>query len=145
MTPQESRDLVHRFFEEFLNQQKLDRVEDYVTRNWVNHDPSMPPLQGYEGAKQLVRTLAGGFPDLRVRIEDIIAEADRVAARFSFTGTHRGDFMGVAATGRKITSSGCGLFRIQDGRLAENWVVFDAMGVAKQIGMIQEPERATEK
>lgn len=145
MTEFENREVVRRFFDEFMNEQKLDKVEDYVTRNWVNHDPSMTPLQGYDGAKQLVRMLTGGFPDMKVRIEDIIAEGDRVAVRFSFAGTHKGNFFGASATGNKVSSSGCGIFRIQDGRLAENWVVFDAMSLAKQIGLIPEMERAVQK
>jgi predicted ester cyclase len=87
MTQWENREVVRRFFDEFMNERKLDKVEDYVTRNWVNHDASLPPLQGYEGAKQLVRMLTGGFSDLKVRIEDVVAEGDRVAVRFSWAGT----------------------------------------------------------
>jgi predicted ester cyclase len=145
MTTLENREVVRRFFDEFMNERKLDKVEDYVTRNWVNHDPSLTTMEGYEGARQLVRTLTGGFPDMKIRIEDIIAEGDRIAVRFSFVGTHKGDFMGAAATGKKVNASACGIFRVQDGRLAENWVVFDALGLAKQIGMIPEMERASQK
>ncbi len=142
MTQLENREVVRRFFEEFMNEQKLDNVQDYVTRNWVNHDPALTPLQGYEGAKELVRILTGGFPDMKLKIEDVIAEGDRVAVRFSLSGTHKGSFQGASPTGKKVSASACGIFRIQDGRLAENWVVFDAMSLAKQIGLIPEMERA---
>jgi predicted ester cyclase len=139
MTPQENRGAVRRFFDELLNEQKLDRVEDYVTPDWAYHDPSTSPLHGLAGAQQLVRTVVeGGFPDMKFKIEDIVAEGDRVAVRYLFTGTHQ-------ATGKKVTAPGCGIFRIQDGRVAETWAVFDVMTVQKQLGMIPEAERAGRK
>ncbi len=136
MTPQENREAVRRFFGEFMNEQKLGSVEDYVTRDWDYHDPSTPPLHGYEGARQLVRTVAaGGFPDMKFKIDDIVAEGDRVAVRYLFTGTHQ-------ATGRKVSASGCGIFRIEDGRVAETWAVFDVMSVQKQLGIVPDVARA---
>jgi predicted ester cyclase len=133
---QGNKEIVRRFFEEFMSEQRLDRVDDFVTADWLYHDPSLPDLHGRDGAQQLVRTVAaGGFRDMRFKIEDSLAESDRVGVRYAFTGTHQ-------ATGKKITASGCGIFRIQDGRVAEVWAIFDVMSVQRQLGTIPEAERA---
>jgi predicted ester cyclase len=110
-----------------------DNVEKYFATNWVNHDPSLPPLKGLEGAKQLV-ALWSGFSNLKVTIEDSVAEGDRVALRFVITGTHTGPFMGIAPTGKPIKVTGTGIFKIVERKATDNWVNFDALGLLQQLG-----------
>jgi hypothetical protein len=79
------------------------------------------------------------FPDFRFELEDLIAEGDEVAVRLSVSGTHRGEMMGMAPTGKGVTASGIEVFRFQNGKIAEHWAAFDALGMLRQIGVIPVP------
>lgn len=111
------------------------KVETAFAENWVNHDPSLPPMQGLEGARQLV-ALWGGLSKRKVVIEDSVSDGDRVAVRFRITGTHTGDMVGIPATGRLVNLTATGIFRIVDGKAADNWVNFDALGLLQQVGTV---------
>jgi predicted ester cyclase len=113
-------------------------VDKVFASNWVNHDPSLPPLQGLEGAKLLI-TLWSGLANRKVTIEDSVADGDRVAVRFKMEGTHTGEMMGIQATGKKVNVTGMGLFRIVGGKTADNWVNFDALGLLQQLGTVPMP------
>ena len=108
-------------------------VSKYFADNWVNHDPSLPPLKGLEGARQLIG-MWSAMSDRKVVIEDSVGEGDRVALRFLITGTHTGLFMGIPATGKAIHVTGSGIFRVVDGKATDNWVNFDALGLLQQLG-----------
>jgi predicted ester cyclase len=113
-------------------------VEKYFAPNWVNHDPSLPPLQGLEGAKQLIN-LWSALTDREMVVEDAVAEGDKVAMRFNFSGKQTGELMGISPTGKTIHLSGTGIFRIVDGKLTDNWVNIDALGMLQQLGAVPTP------
>jgi predicted ester cyclase len=115
-----------------------DQLSQIFAANWVNHDPSLPPMQGLEGAQQLI-TLWSGLSKRKVTIDDSVSEGDQVAVRFQITGTHSADFMGWPATGRLISVAATGIFHIVDGKVTDNWVNFDALGLLQQIGAIPMP------
>ena len=83
--------------------------------------------------------MRGAFPDYRFEVEDLIAEGDRVVARVTVSGTHLGEMMGLAPTGRRISTSGIEVFRFEDGKMAEHWAAFDALGMLRQIGLVPVP------
>src|SRR5512135_3358553 len=112
------------------------------TADWVNHDPSLPPMSGLAGAEQLLGLFRTAFSNLKVQIEDSIEAGDKVAARIRMTGTHTGPLMGVPATGKPISVLGTGIFRVVDGKLAENWVNLDALSLMQQIGAVPAPGQA---
>jgi predicted ester cyclase len=114
-------------------------VGEYFTPNWVNHDPSLPPLQGLEGAAGLLRIWRTAFSNLKAEIEDLVEEGDKVACRFRISGTHSGPLMGVPASGKPVSVLATGIFRVADGKLAENWVNLDALGILQQIGAVPAP------
>jgi len=114
-------------------------VDKYFAPNWVNHDPSLPPMQGLEGAKQLI-DLWSAISNRKVTIEDSVAEGDRVAMRFTISGTHTGSLMGIAPTGKTIQVSASGIFRVVDGKATDNWVNFDALGMLQQLGAVPMPQ-----
>jgi predicted ester cyclase len=116
----------------------LEQIGQVFAANWVNHDPSLPPLQGLEGAKQLI-ALWSGLSKRKVTIEDSISEGDQVAVRFRINGTHSAEFMGVPASGRLVNVSATGIFKIVDGKATDNWVNFDALGLLQQIGAVPMP------
>jgi steroid delta-isomerase-like uncharacterized protein len=135
-------DLVRRFFTA-LDANDGDTLASLVTQDWVNDDPAMPPLSGPDGARALAATLTGAFPDFESRILLTVEDADHVAVHVRHTGTHHGDFMGVPATGRAAAVTSTGILTIRDGRIAENRVVFDALGLLTQLGVIPAPEPTT--
>jgi predicted ester cyclase len=114
-------------------------VGEYFTPNWVNHDPSLPPLQGLEGAVGLLRIWRTAFSELKAEVEDAVEAGDKVACRFRISGTHSGPLFGVPASGKPVSVLATGIFRVADGKLAENWVNVDALGILQQIGAMPAP------
>jgi predicted ester cyclase len=104
-------------------------------------DPDYPQLKGLEGLQQLFDMDFKAFPDWHETIEDIIAEGDKVWVRLFYTGTYTGQFIGLALTGKKITSKAVDIYRIVNGKLAEYWNVTDNLTIQKQIGAIEYTEK----
>jgi predicted ester cyclase len=121
---------------------KTADLAQIVAPNWANHDPNLPPMQGLEGAKQLVNMWHTGFPDMKFTIEDSLCEGDKVALRFRLVGKNTGAFMNMDATGKSVNGTGTGIFKVVNGKLTDNWVNFDALGVMQQLGFVPVPERA---
>src|SRR5512137_2280149 len=113
-------------------------VEKYFASNWVNHDPSLSPLKGLDGARQLI-ALWSGFSNMSLTIEDTLSQGDRVAVRFRLSGTHSGPVLGIAPTGKKINITGTGIFKVVNGKATDNWVNFDSLGLLQQLGADQLP------
>lgn len=140
MTPEESKELVQRFYDEAWNANNLDVYDELVAEDFVDHQalPGLPP--GREGFKQLNAMFRSAFPDVRVDVDAHAAEGDRVACRWTSTGTHQGDLFGIPPTGRKVTVSATVIYRIEDGRLAEGWISRDDVGMMRQLGVLPGPE-----
>jgi predicted ester cyclase len=113
-------------------------VEKYFAPNWVNHDPTLPPMKGLEGARQLISTWSG-FSNVSVTIEDSLSQGDRVAVRFRMTATHSGPVLGIPPTGKTINITGTGIFKVVDGKATDNWVNIDSLGLLQQLGAVQLP------
>lgn len=140
---EENKALVRRWFEEIFNQQDFDVAEEIVARDHVDHDPALPDTPpGPEGVKQSVGLYHGAFPDAHITIEDQIAEGDRVVTRWTGRGTHRGDLMGVPPSDNRVTVAGVTINRISDGKIAESWDNYDALGMMRQVGAIHSPEQS---
>jgi steroid delta-isomerase-like uncharacterized protein len=122
-----------RFFETAENG-NLDALDTIVSTDYVLHDPSMPEeVRGVEGAKEMIEAYRAGF-GLRVTVEHQITEGDYVATRYTARGTHNAEFMGVAPTGRDVTVSGICISRCHDGKIVEEWDLWDSLGALQQIG-----------
>lgn len=133
-------------FEKLIRLQEsgdLNTADQIIAPNWVNHDPSMPPLQGIEGFKQLTMLFRSAFPDMRVEIEDILAEGDKVSARLHLRGTNSGPFMGMPPTGKAVDVTATGIFRVVNGRVSDNWVNLDALKMMQQLDVIPAPGQAS--
>ena len=135
---EQDKHLIRTFYEEVLNKGDLDRIPELCSEDIVDHEspPEMP--QGIEGIKAFVSMFREAFPDLRVTVEDELAEGDRAAARSRWTGTHDGQFMGVPPSGNRIDIEAIDIIRIVDGKAAEHWGVTDNMELMQQIGAIQQ-------
>lgn len=95
--------------------------------------PPLPDIRGIDEERRFIAWVRAAFPDLLVEIEDQVAEGDRVAARVMHRGSHRGDFLGIAPTGRAVAYEGTVIFRIADGRIAERWGTVDLYGLLAQL------------
>jgi steroid delta-isomerase-like uncharacterized protein len=145
MTEEKNKVLNRRFVEEVINQGNLDAIEELIDPGAVDHaaPPGFPT--GREGAKHFAAMMRSAFPDLRLTIEDMISEGDKVVMRGTWSGTHQGEFMGIPATGRRVTVSQIDISRVADGRMVEHWGQFDALGLMQQLGVIPPPEQASER
>lgn len=108
------------------------------TADFAAHVPGFPSFDN-AGWKQFVWGFADAFPDLHLIVEDVVASEDKVAARIGFRGTHRGDFMGIPATGREVTFASMEFNRVVGGRVAEHWVLIDMLGLLQQLGAAPAP------
>jgi steroid delta-isomerase-like uncharacterized protein len=128
--------LIHRFVEEVQNQHQVDAIDKFLAPSFVNHDP-LPGLPGtVEGAKQFHRMLFAAFPDLHMIVHDQAAEGDKVWTRKTATGTHRGEFLGISASGKSIAWKIIDIMTIQHGKITEHWVVADVLGLMQQLGAV---------
>ena len=131
----ENKAVVRRFYETF-EKWDLSILDEVLASNFVEHNPFPEQPTGPEGMKQVLGMMRAAFPDSEMSVEDLIAEGDKVAVRAEMTGTHRGEFMGLPATGNKVTVTGISIYSVVDGKIAEHWEQFDAMGMMQQLGAI---------
>jgi steroid delta-isomerase-like uncharacterized protein len=143
MSTDNNKALVRRYVEEVLNQRNLAVVDELFASSFVDHDSSMPEAKGPAGIKQLAAMVHASFPDLHFKIEDMIAEGDKVVYRYSVSGTHQKDFMGIAATGKQISFTGIHIYRVDDSKLQEEWENWDTLGLMRQLGVIPQSKSAT--
>jgi steroid delta-isomerase-like uncharacterized protein len=130
----ENKALYRRWFEQVVSRGDLDLADELLARDYVLHFPGMPAPVDREGHKQLVMMFRAGFPDWVETVDDVIAERDKVVIRVTGRGTHQGEFQGIPPTGRQVTATGIGIGRIADGRIAEAWAAYDALGLVGQLG-----------
>jgi steroid delta-isomerase-like uncharacterized protein len=141
---EQDKDLARRFYDEVVNTGDVDRVAEFCTEDFVDHEEGLPGQpEGIEGVKAFVQIFREGFPDLHASVEDIMGEGDRIAARVRMTGTHQGEFLGVPASGSRIDIEAIDIVRIVDGRAAEHWGVTDTMALMQQIGAVPEEAAAS--
>ena len=133
MSAEESKAVMRRFWEVW-EQGNLDLLAELLAPEYINHTlatPDLPP--GPEGVKEVVSMFHSAMPDLRVVIEDMIAEGDRVATRYALEGTHRGDLFGVAPTGRALSIKSMTVERLSGGKIVEHWRVTDELDMMRQL------------
>jgi steroid delta-isomerase-like uncharacterized protein len=131
-----NKELLRRFFEELFNRGNLDVADEIVGTNYLNHDAVPGEAPGRAGLKAFVVYLRTAFPDIHFTVEDLIAEDDKVVTRWSVTGTQKGEFAGVPATGKSVHVSAINIHRLSDGQIHEAWLNFDALGMMQQLGAI---------
>jgi steroid delta-isomerase-like uncharacterized protein len=136
MSAETNKALIRRWIEEAINKQNLALVDELFTSDYVNHyfPPGLP--QGPEGEKIFSSGFFTAFPDGQMIIENLLAEGDEVAVRWIYSGTHTGSFMNLPPTGKPFSAQGVNIFRIANGKIAENWASFDMLGLLQQLGAV---------
>jgi steroid delta-isomerase-like uncharacterized protein len=133
--------LVRRFYDQVLNSRQFEAIDDIAVADYEEHDPLPGQGEGRNGLRDRVTMLAGALAPT-FTVEDVVAEADRVVVRWTNSGRHVGDFLGIPPTDRPFAIAGIDIYRIANGRLAEHWHVVDQLAMLQQLGLIPAPERA---
>src|ERR687895_2309284 len=137
---EQNKHVVHQFFEA-LDRQDTERMDQLVSStNYSLHFSGMPPMDWNANKKEFLAPLTKAFPDLRRNIVDMVAEGDKVAVSINVTGTYKGEFQGIPATGKQVSFTAMDILTIIDGKVTEEWSTADMMGLMQQIGAI--PQRS---
>lgn len=128
--------IVERFYEEVFNQGREEVLDEIISPDYMDYGHN-PPGQGVEGAKQDYRDATAVFSDTHYTIDELIATEDKVIARWTGTYTHSGDFVGIPATGKKVSLTGISIYRLANGKLVETRNAVNWMGLLQQLGAIQ--------
>jgi steroid delta-isomerase-like uncharacterized protein len=142
MSTEDNKALVRRSIEELWNQGKVALIDEFGDASFIHHDPDFPTFQTREDYKRWVTESRNSFPDLHLTIEDMIAEGDQVAVRWTLRGTNTGAMvtpMYIPATGKQVTVTGTTIDRFADGKLVEDWHQGDIMGFMQQLGLVPAP------
>jgi len=136
-----NKNLLRRFVDA-INKKQLDLLDELCSPNYVWHGIGSPNIRedvrGIQNFKKAVAEFTTAMPDLKVIIEDLVAERDRVAVRYTEIGTHTGaTFAGIPPTGKRVEWTAVDIYRVENGKLAEEWFVDDSLGILKQLGAIK--------
>ena len=135
MSLEDNKQLARDYFKAFLAKD-VAWFGDHIEPGFRRHDPGLPfEVVGPQGVEQLADALLPAIPDMRLEIEDVVAEGEKVLVRLTIHGTHGGELLGIPATGRTLQVAVLDLFHIRDGRLAEHWALLDNLGMLKQLGV----------
>jgi steroid delta-isomerase-like uncharacterized protein len=140
---QRNKQVVRQLFEA-TDKHDTERMGQLISStNYLFHFPGMPPMD-WNTTKQFSTALVSSFPDLRHEIVDMVAEGDKVAVRLSVTGTHKGELQGIPPTGKKVTFDAMDFITLIEGKVSEEWLNADIMGLMQQIGAIPGESYATD-
>ena len=138
MSTEQNKALARRWIEEASKNPAL--FDELLAPNFVQYFSGAPePIRGIEASKQLNAVYRTAFPDFVTTVENLVAEGDKVAIRWSVRGTHTGDFQGIPPTGKHGMVTGTDIVRIEGGKIVEDWGVFDSLGLLQQLGVIPVP------
>lgn len=135
MSIEDNKNTVRRFFEEGPSKGDLRAADELLAPDFALHTP-LPSAPGIQGMNDVISACRAAFEHLNVTVEDMVAENDRVAARFTARGIHKGAFMGLPPTGKSITMTGIEVFRMENGRIAELWGEANLLGLMQQLGIL---------
>ena len=136
MDPEGMRRFARERVEVLFNRGELDRVEEFVTEDFVNHEAWPGEDPGYEGFRLRLRRLREAVPDLNMEVHESLAEGDLVAYRATLTGTQTGPLLGIPPTGKPFSAQQMHFLRMRDGKASEHWACRDDLGMLMQLGII---------
>jgi steroid delta-isomerase-like uncharacterized protein len=137
MSTEQNKALVRRLVDEILNGRNLRVMDDIFSTAFVEHEelpPGTPP--GREGPRILFNMLHTAFPDFKATIEQLIAEGDKAVVYMKWTGTHKGEFMGIPPTGKRFSIGVMDIIRFADGEAVEHWGIMDSATMMQQLGVM---------
>ena len=136
MPTADNKNVIKTFIEEVLNEGRFERLDELVLEDFVELDPLPGQSQGREGLREVLRQMRAAFPDIHWVVDEMIGEADKVCTRFTWTGTQRGSFLGVPATGRHVAVKGIVIDRLNGGKMADSRILMDTLSMMQQLGVV---------
>lgn len=137
----DNKQIVHRFFEQCWNEGNTNMIGECLTDNVRIHDPVFPNLTaGANNMKAHIESCRRAFPDIKFSIDDTIAERNEVVIHWTARGTHKGDFLGMHPTNRKATVTGTSIYRLDNGKIVEQWAHWNLMSMMEQLGVQNAPQ-----
>lgn len=130
-----NKELCRRWMEDVINTKNVGLIDELLASDYRLHRPGQE-VNGIAEVKALVRTYFDAFPDLECSIADLLADGEKVILRWTVTGTHTGDLLGISPTGKSVTVAGIMISRVAGGKIAEEWESLDELGMLKQIGAL---------
>ena len=141
MSAEQNKALIRQMVEEVFNKGNFDKVDEYLAPNFVEHEELPPGIpRGREGLKVLTAMMRSAFPDFKATFHDVITEGDKVVIRMTWSGTQKGEFMGIPPTGKSISIGVIDIIRVTGDKGVEHWGVMDSMLMMQQLGAIPAPE-----
>ena len=131
----ENKEVVRRLWGEVWQKNEA-AIETVIAPTFIGHFTGFPEVHGIDGFRQFFTLNYTAFPDLVSRVDDLLAEGDKVTVRYTVTGTHAGELLGHAPTGKPITNTGIAIYRVADGKIVEAWGESDNLGLLQQVGIV---------
>jgi steroid delta-isomerase-like uncharacterized protein len=128
--------IINRFIDEILNQGRFEVAEEIVAKDFVELDPLPGQAQGRDGLVEVLKGMRSAFPDIHWTVEETIADGEKVATRFTWTGTQKGAFLGIPATGRSVSVKGVVIDRVVDGLMTDSRILMDTLSLMQQLGVV---------
>jgi steroid delta-isomerase-like uncharacterized protein len=135
-TAENNKAVIRKFLDEVINQNRMGRADDLVLEDFVELDPSPGQRQGREGLKEVLGMMRAAFPDIHWIVEEMVAEGEKVVTRFTWTGTHRGSFLGVPPTGKSVSVKGVVIDELAGGKMSASRMLMDSLGMMQQLGVV---------
>jgi len=143
MSAEQNKEIFRKLVEQALNRGNMSVVDELLAPDFIEHEELPPGIpRDREGFKQLTSMLSSAFPDFKATIDDVIAEEDKVVARMTWSGTQKGEFMGIPPTGKRISIGVIDIVRLSGGKFVEHWGLMDQAGLMQQLGVAPMPEQA---
>ena len=140
MSPEQNKALARQMVAEIFNRGNISRADEFLAPGFVEREELPPGIpRDREGVKQLTAVLHSAFPDFNATIDDLLAEGDKVVIRQTWTGTQKGEWMGMPPTGKTVSFGVIDIIRIAGGKFVEHWGQMDSMGMMQQLGVIPAP------
>jgi steroid delta-isomerase-like uncharacterized protein len=142
MSIEENKAIVRRFFEELLSTDNFAVADEILAPDFRFYFAGSPVATDLESYTEFLVARRAAFPDRRFVVEDMIAEGDKVSARFTMRGTHKGEFRGIAPSGTELTMTGIDMIRLSEGKMVEDRVEVDQLGMMQQLGAVTSSQQA---
>jgi steroid delta-isomerase-like uncharacterized protein len=133
VSSEQNKVIVRQLIEGFFNTGDPDLADEVLSEDYIDHSPSHPDLSGPENVKQAVSEWRNAFPDTVSVVQDMVAEGDKVAARWTTQATHQGEFMDFAPTGNQVDVTWFGIFYLSEGKIVESWDTFNVVELMQQL------------
>jgi steroid delta-isomerase-like uncharacterized protein len=140
MPTEQNKAIFRRMVEEIFNRGNMSLVDEFLAPDFIEREelpPGIPP--GREGVKQMTIMFRSAFPDFKATIDDMIAEGDKVVVRMTWSGTHKGEFMGIPPTGKSVSFGVIDIVRFARDKFVEHWGMMDSTSMMQQLGAVPAP------